>query len=183
MGLVLTGSVTGLAFPDWLLRLQVLRFRPLAMNQQAWANIPRPTGVLGRVYDILSSRYFDHFIVVCIIANIAVIAATSYNEPFSTTVVLDLLNKSFTTVFLVEAVSKLMVMGAYQYCTDNWNKLDLTIALFSFPDLFSRPRSFDTASGLSVGVESVRIFRVCRIFKLLRVRKHDISLSSANEHE
>jgi hypothetical protein len=120
------------------------------------------------VYDVISSHAFELAIMVCISLNIVVLASTSYGEAHVATWSLDYLNKSFTIIFLAEATAKIVVMGPWAYWSDNWHKFDAAIIFASVPELFRYPQM--DAGPSSIGIESIRIFRVCRIFKLLRVR-------------
>ena len=137
------------------------------------------------VFRIVSSRYFEYTIMIAILINMGLMCLTYYNEPTFWTIFLTCANLFFTLVFVVELMLKLVGLGPGKYWADRWNRLDVVIvvgsmlsapiSLYSLYVLItgqsiSRIGNFPLELLVNAGpvVTIVRIFRVGRIFKLVK---------------
>ena len=70
----------------------------------------------------------------------------------------------FTSVFVLEAVAKLVALNPTNYFVDNWNVLDFIIVIGSIVDV--------ALAGASVSIGFLRLFRIARIAKLASFKLH-----------
>lgn len=127
--------------------------------------VPKPKDAFRKIpFAIISHRYFDPFIMGCIVMNVMVMAARWYDEPDSWIKIQDDINLAFTMVFIAEAALKIVAMGFKEYWRNSWNKFDFIIVVGSILDL--------TASFLSAAfVRLIRLFRISRMFRLIKSLK------------
>ena len=83
-------------------------------------------------------------------------------QPDTYSSVLEYISLGFTSVFLSEAIIKLLALG-WKYFKDPWNQFDFLIVLVSLPDFVP---NVDIP-----GAAVFRIFRIGRLFKLVRGAK------------
>jgi len=108
--------------------------------------------------------YFDAFILLVIIVNVAFQAVDRYPELDEQT--LDLLKQAnliFTFIFTVEVILKMIGFGAKLFWKDSWNQFDFIIVVVSLLEL-----SMVDTEGQSV-FSAMRAFRLGKIFKLFKV--------------
>ncbi|XP_014399314.1 PREDICTED: voltage-dependent T-type calcium channel subunit alpha-1I [Myotis brandtii] len=88
-----------------------------------------PTRLL--IHSMCTSHYLDIFITFVICLNVVTMSLEHYNQPMSLEIALKYCNYFFTTVFVLEAVLKLVAFGLRRFFKDRWNQLDLAIVLLS----------------------------------------------------
>ncbi|CAH1772803.1 unnamed protein product, partial [Owenia fusiformis] len=103
--------------------------------------------------------WVDLFVLLCIIANTAFMAADHHGMTEQFAYTLQIGNYFFTTVFTAEAVIKLVALGPKLYFKDTWNKFDFTIVTLSLVEL-----GLANVKGLSI----LRSFRLMRVLKLAK---------------
>jgi hypothetical protein len=110
-------------------------------------------------FRLVSWPWFDRLIAVVILANIAIMTTKHANEGDSYSVILNVSNAVFTTIFVAEAAIKLLALGLRQYFGSIWNSFDFCLAVGGIV-------STAFASG-SAGM-IMRVFRVLRVFRLVQ---------------
>ena len=136
----------------------VLRIEPLK-------KLPPPKEYFRKFpFAVISHRYFEPFVMSCIVGNVVVMASEWYGEPESWTVLKDQINLAFTAVFMAEMVLKITALGFKEYWSSSWNRFDFFIVMGSIVDL-----SFSFLSASFVRL--IRLFRVSRMFRLIKSLK------------
>jgi voltage-dependent calcium channel T type alpha-1I len=79
---------------------------------------------------------------------------------------LEVINYIFTSIFLAEALVKLLAWGVKQYFNDEWNIFDFFVALGSLIGVILQ--MFDLKFGIKGVATVLRSFRVFRLVRLLR---------------
>ena len=79
---------------------------------------------------------------------------------------LEVVNYIFTSIFLAEALVKLLAWGIKQYFNDEWNIFDFFVALGSLIGVILQ--MFDLKFGIKGVATVLRSFRVFRLVRLLR---------------
>ncbi len=82
--------------------------------------------------------------------------------------VLNYINYVFTTVFLCEAVLKLIAYGR-SYFKNTWNKFDFMVVVSSLIDVAMDMLNSSAAQFLRVGPQIARVLRVLRVSRILRL--------------
>lgn len=121
---------------------------------------------------MVSSRYFEIFVAVIIIANIIVMTISNDDIPQSTLDTLTTLNTVFSYIFICELLLKLSVFRL-NYFLSGWNVFDFFVVSASVLDIILQfsGASNEGTSALSILPQIARIFRVMRITRLLRMVK------------
>ncbi|XP_048583288.1 sodium channel protein 1 brain-like isoform X2 [Nematostella vectensis] len=118
--------------------------------------------VQDRVNKMIMDPLFDTFITGCIVLNTMFLTVEYHNMNSALRLALEIGNKVFTTIFLLEMVFKLMAFGCRGYIKSRWNIFDGFIVTISIVDLIAEAATHGYDSGLSV----LRTFRLLRVFKL-----------------
>ena len=124
----------------------------------------RPQWIL-RVASMVEQQWFTWFIMLCIVANTAVLAADQFRTPMSTVRILDGLNLFFTLVFTIEMVLKLIGMGMRAYLADAFNVLDAIVVVASLLELGSG------AEGAASAFRAIRVLRIMKMLKHIRAMR------------
>lgn len=78
---------------------------------------------------------------------------------------LEYLNYIFTSIFIIEAVIKILGQGAREYFKDAWNRFDFIVAIGSFGSIMVGLFSALKIKGATTLVRSFRLLRIFRILK------------------
>uniref|UniRef100_S4R9L3 Ion transport domain-containing protein n=1 Tax=Petromyzon marinus TaxID=7757 RepID=S4R9L3_PETMA len=78
-------------------------------------------------------------------------------------------NYVFTSVFVLEALLKLLAFGIRRYFKDRWNQLDLAIVLLSIMGIILE--EIEISASLPINPTIIRIMRVLRITRVLKLVK------------
>jgi len=107
----------------------------------------------------------SNIIQITIFLNVICMAVEFFNMPTTLILTLFVLNNTFSVIFLIECILKLMGHGWDRYIEPNANKLDFLIVCVSIIDtIFS---NVDT--GLDANfLRALRVFRILRLLKLLK---------------
>ncbi|XP_071167182.1 sodium channel protein 1 brain-like isoform X15 [Mytilus edulis] len=103
----------------------------------------------------VSDPLFDLFVTICIVLNTLFMMLEHHGQPQSLTTTLEVSNYIFTSVFILEAVLKIMSWSKF-YFKSGWNLFDFVIVL---------------ASIIDISLSDIPSFSVFRSFRLLRVLK------------
>uniref|UniRef100_A0A8C0W0A4 Voltage-dependent T-type calcium channel subunit alpha n=1 Tax=Castor canadensis TaxID=51338 RepID=A0A8C0W0A4_CASCN len=126
-----------------------------------------PTRLL--IHSMCTSHYLDIFITFIICLNVVTMSLEHYNQPTSLEIALKYCNYMFTTVFVLEAVLKLVAFGLRRFFKDRWNQLDLAIVLLSVMGITLEEIEINAA--LPINPTIIRIMRVLRIARVLKLLK------------
>ncbi|XP_015427404.1 PREDICTED: voltage-dependent T-type calcium channel subunit alpha-1I [Myotis davidii] len=126
-----------------------------------------PTRLL--IHSMCTSHYLDIFITFVICLNVVTMSLEHYNQPMSLEIALKYCNYFFTTVFVLEAVLKLVAFGVRRFFKDRWNQLDLAIVLLSVMGITLEEIEINAA--LPINPTIIRIMRVLRIARVLKLLK------------
>ena len=164
-----------------------------AKKEYAGDPIPDPWGppcIRNYWYKTAISPWFSGFITVAILVNTVTMALdyhdwglyrATYNydkaldlqvnangealsQPIALTSFLTIMNYVFTFIFVVEMIVKMIGLSLPAYWSDNFNKFDFVIVVFSIVDLVTSQLGLDGIQGLTV----LRTFRVLRVLKLAK---------------
>uniref|UniRef100_A0ABM5GF31 Voltage-dependent T-type calcium channel subunit alpha-1I isoform X2 n=1 Tax=Pogona vitticeps TaxID=103695 RepID=A0ABM5GF31_9SAUR len=121
------------------------------------------------IHSVCTSHYLDIFITFIICLNVVTMSLEHYNQPMSLETALKYCNYMFTTVFVLEAVLKLVAFGLRRFFKDRWNQLDLAIVLLSVMGITLEEIEINAA--LPINPTIIRIMRVLRIARVLKLLK------------
>ena len=124
-----------------------------------------------KVYQLVTSQYFEVFIMFCIVFNIIIMALTYEGSPSSYDTILEDINYFFTAVFIMECCLKNVGMGVRAYLYSGWNRFDLFVVSSSIVDLLMTTIGNSLFSFLRVGPQLARVLRVMRVSRLLKLVK------------
>ena len=137
--------------------------------------VPRPwkdKGFTMKLYEIVMAKWFDYFIMACIVLNVVVMAMSFNGQPDDYTLVLEVFNGIFTWIFILEMVLKLLALGLKGYFSDPWNRFDALIVSISILTMILAYGNLAGAGGLDPSIFRIfRILRVMRIFRLVKKAK------------
>ncbi|VDI64609.1 Hypothetical predicted protein [Mytilus galloprovincialis] len=103
----------------------------------------------------VSDPLFDLFVTICIVLNTLFMMLEHHGQPQELTTTLEVSNYIFTSVFILEAVLKIMSWSKF-YFKSGWNLFDFVIVI---------------ASIIDISLSDIPSFSVFRSFRLLRVLK------------
>ena len=110
-------------------------------------------------------RYFDVFIMFCIMANTFVLGFNWYMQPESYLGPIDVVNYIFMAIFTIEAIVKIIAQKK-NYFKDSWNLFDFTIVIVTIIILSLNWAGLgDSIAILSTILRTLRIGRVFRLIK------------------
>jgi len=126
--------------------------------------VPRDTKSAEAVHAVLTYRWkrlspqtpvFDFVMMLVIIVNTAMIAATHEGMPTSLANAIELTNNIALSVFAIEAAVKLFAYGVTQYFSFPWNVFDFLIVVFGIVAAI-------------VSLPGLSVFRVLRVLKMIK---------------
>jgi len=116
---------------------------------------------------VAQSRTFDIAIISCILLNTIVLAMKWVYQPTWVYQSTEFLNYVFASVFLIEAVIKIIGYGK-RYFLDGWNIFDFIVVVGSIVGII-----ISLGSEIQIGPQAtiLRAFRIMRILKLFKKNK------------
>ncbi|XP_022652390.1 voltage-dependent calcium channel type A subunit alpha-1-like isoform X3 [Varroa destructor] len=145
-----------------------------------------------KVWKVVASTPFEYFILLLIVLNTVLLMMKFHNQPPQLTRVLHYLNATFTGLFTVESLLKLVAFGIRNFFKDSWNTFDLITVIGSIIDVLvveygsgqkaiansdmeqtphPTPRNSLRQQDAEISFFNVgflRLFRAARLIKLLR---------------
>ncbi|CAK8685583.1 unnamed protein product [Clavelina lepadiformis] len=118
-----------------------------------------------KLLKVINNKIFDMIIILSIIINTIFLAIDHHGISHELENALDIGNKVFTAVFLVEACLKILAMGPITYLCDVWNIFDFVIVFISIIELIL-DLTQTSAEGTNLTV--LRTLRLLRVFRLAR---------------
>ena len=131
-----------------------------AMKAKPIRMLPPPDHTWRRpIFRLVESRFFEWFIMSCIILNTVLMACRHAKQTTTWTMLIENGNLVFTAIFAIECALKLVGLNPYQYFKRGWNRFDFALVILSFAGML----------GSIGGIAGIfRIFRVARIFRLVK---------------
>ncbi|CAG9855273.1 unnamed protein product [Phyllotreta striolata] len=129
--------------------------------------IPRPRWrPQGIVFEIVTNKKFDMFIMLFIGLNMLTMTMDHYKQKETFTKVLDSLNMIFIVIFSTECLMKVFALR-YHYFTEPWNLFDLVVVILSILGLVLS----DIIEKYFVSPTLLRVVRVAKVGRVLRLVK------------
>ena len=123
-------------------------------------------------YKVVNGNVFSGIIVICILLNTVTLSLDMYPERPELALVLDIINFVLSSIFTLELVIKLPVLGFRQYAHDLFNIFDAFVVIASLADVIVAPPRFlgfgEPAASAGGAVTAVRTVRIFRLFKLAK---------------
>ncbi|CAG0883528.1 unnamed protein product [Cyprideis torosa] len=116
-----------------------------------------------RIWQIVVSTPFEYFIMALIVMNTILLMMKYYHQSSTLEQILRYMNTSFTSLFTVECVLKMIAFGVRNFFRDRWNTFDFITVMGSIIDVVA----VEIGTGF-VNVGFLRLFRAARLIKLLR---------------
>ena len=119
-----------------------------------------------------SNKYFDGFIILCIIISSLLLAIEVPGKDSAANRVIENFDYVFTTIFLFEAAVKMAAAGLYGtkkepgYFRDGWNLMDFFIVLISLTGIITKLAKADGLSALNA-LKAIRSLRALRPLRVL----------------
>ena len=116
---------------------------------------------------IAQNKWFDGFILFCIILNTVVLAMRWYQMGTTIQFINNILNYVFAAIFTLEAIIKITAFGTL-YFSDSWNLFDFVIVIGTAIAII-----LSAAISISIGPQTsiLRAFRIGRVFRLIKKAK------------
>jgi len=149
---------------EWV---DIMRMIVKAKPDLETTNVPKGR-FLQILHSIVTSTAFDVFIMICIVLNMVQMGLTYEGESAEYTLTLLVINYIFTTIFLIEAIMKLIAFRR-SYFHSSWNVFDFIVVIGSLVDIVLTNMNTTQLSFLRVGPQLVRVLRVLRVSRLLRL--------------
>ncbi|XP_055079758.1 voltage-dependent T-type calcium channel subunit alpha-1I-like [Periophthalmus magnuspinnatus] len=121
------------------------------------------------IHTLCTNHYLDLIITFIICINVITMSLEHYNQPHSLDLALKYCNYFFTSMFVLEAVLKLIAFGFRRFFKDRWNQLDLAIVLLSVMGITLE--EIEISAALPINPTIIRIMRVLRIARVLKLLK------------
>ncbi|XP_015272064.1 PREDICTED: sodium channel protein type 5 subunit alpha-like [Gekko japonicus] len=132
-------------------------------NKKLQKPIPRPHNKYqGFLFDFISKKAFEIFILSIILLNVVVMAVEHEGESEETKSLLSNLNRVFVSIFTGECLMKIFALRHY-YFRGGWNIFDFVVVILSITSLAA-----STLEGLFPPT-LLRVIRLVRITRLLRL--------------
>uniref|UniRef100_A0A1I8GAZ5 Voltage-dependent T-type calcium channel subunit alpha-1G n=1 Tax=Macrostomum lignano TaxID=282301 RepID=A0A1I8GAZ5_9PLAT len=123
------------------------------------------------IHSFVDSKYFDLVIATIIGLNVITMAMEFYLMPKELDYALKTANYIFTSVFIIEAVCKVVALGAKRYFKDRWNQLDVLIVVLSVSGIVLEEMEAKIIPINPTIIRVMRVLRIARVLKLLKMAK------------
>ena len=151
----------------WLdMQKQIIKAKPSFYTEKAPKNY-----IQLKFYEIINNKYFEIFIICCIIINIIQMGLIYEGASKNYLEALEVFNLIFTIIFIIEAILKILALGLRTYFHSSWNKFDFFVVLTSLVDIILNFIGKEFLYILRIGPQLARIFRVLRVSRLVKLIK------------
>jgi len=123
------------------------------------------------IHNVVTSKYFDLAIAAVIGLNVVTMAMEFYKMPQELVYTLRVFNYFFTSVFVIESISKVVALGMRRYIKDKWNQLDMAIVILSIIGIILEEMEADLIPINPTIMRVMRVMRIARVLKLLKMAK------------
>lgn len=140
---------------QWVLAQKVLLRSRIPVTPQC------PRNIIRKVCFVISQNpFFDWFFFTLIVLSSILLSMYYYGMPRAFRDALDWTGTAIIVLFTVEMIVKVLALNPKVYWRDAWNRVDITIVVLSW-----------VAFGIGNGTSVVHVFRVARLFLLMRKLK------------
>jgi len=151
--------------------VEMMKF--IIRTKRVTSPIPISTHMQTLALRLINNRYFNAFIVGCIIGNALAMAMAYAEASESYVAALERINQVFTGVFVLEACLKLYALSPSGYFADKWNCFDFFVVITSLLDLVLNLTLLQGGGNKMLTVapqlaRTLRILRVSRLFRLIK---------------
>lgn len=112
-------------------------------------------------------RFFtnDNIMLVLVLINTSIIFISGFVPNQEGTLLI--IDTVFTLLFLVEAVTKIQVLGFSEYWSDGWNRFDFIIVLLALPSCINIFGVVLPGTGILLSLRTLRAFKSFRLLKFI----------------
>ncbi|XP_048366459.1 sodium channel protein type 5 subunit alpha-like [Sphaerodactylus townsendi] len=136
-------------------------------NKKLQKPVPRPQNYCqGLLFDIISKKAFDIFILSLIFLNVVVMAVEHEGQGEETEKLLSKINVVFVTIFTGECLMKMFALRHY-YFRDSWNIFDFVIVILSITSSAATSRALAELFPPTL-LRVIRLIRISRLLRLVR---------------
>ncbi|KAL4477034.1 hypothetical protein ABPG72_011731 [Tetrahymena utriculariae] len=146
--------------------------RMIVKSTPDFNSLKKPTNKIRYIlWQFVRSSYVEIFIIFCILCNIVTMAMVYDTSPQSYDLILNDLNIFFTSVFITEAIIKIIAFGPQGYFFNGWNQFDFFVVCASIVDIVTIYMGRQLVAFLRAGPQIARVLRVLRVSRLLKLIK------------
>lgn len=150
---------------DWIeVQKMVLKSKPALIHCSSSDN-----SFKSKVHKLVSSTFFKIFMLVIILINTVQMAMTYEGSSKTYALALNIVNDICTYVFIIEALLKIIALGAKGYFQSHWNKFDFFVVLCSITFIITRQYLNQNLQILKLGPQLFRVLRVLRISRIVKL--------------
>ena len=129
---------------------------------------------------LMSNKWFDRFILFMILASTLRLILDTIISGYESVLTFDILDAVFNTLFLLEALIKIIALGFVMdegsYLRDNWNKIDIIIVICSIFDFVNLIQKYIIGVQGSSSYQFLKVLRLLRTLRPLRFISHNVQL-------
>ncbi len=119
-------------------------------------------------YNIVTiDNVFDKLVFFIILSNLLTMTLEFESSTLLYTQILEYLGISFTLIFILEALLKLIAFGAEDYFNESWNRFDFIVVITGIIDIFFSMYPIGDANTSFLGI--FKTFQIIRILRIIRV--------------
>jgi hypothetical protein len=126
-------------------------------------------GFRKKISDIVSSKFFENFIISIIVANMITMGLDYQGSSENFRNNLDIFNLLFSVIFILESFFKILALGIKDYFYLGWNKFDFFVVIASLLDILFKYTNTNVYFLKSFQI--IRVLRVLRVTRVLRLVK------------
>lgn len=151
--------------------VEMMKF--IIRTKRVTSPVPISTYMQTLALRLVNNRYFNTFIVGCIMGNAAAMAMAYAEASENYVAALERINQAFTGVFVLEACLKMYALSPPGYFADKWNCFDFFVVITSLLDLVLNLTLLKGGGNKMLTVapqlaRTLRILRVSRLFRLIK---------------
>jgi len=148
----------------------IMKLKP-KMRQQGPENPIRQI-----LFRVSNHPWFEYIITCVIVLNVASMAVKHYDQTDCFSAGMFWANVAFGSIFVIEAIIKIIGLGPRWYFRDAWNVFDFAVVALSVAttilDIMNKEFYCKKEKGEAVanvpGLQILRVFRIARVFRLVR---------------
>ena len=142
--------------------LKAMKTNPIIKPTVDWVNI---TKFRNWCIILTEHRFFDLFIMICILANTFILGFNWYMQPESYKDPIEVINYIFMAIFTIEAIVKIIAQKK-EYFRDNWNLFDFTVVVGTI--IILTLNWVGIGDSISIFGTILRTLRIGRVFRLIK---------------
>ncbi|KRX08462.1 hypothetical protein PPERSA_12943 [Pseudocohnilembus persalinus] len=120
------------------------------------------------LFKIVTNRFFDPFILLCIIINTIVFMLVYHRQNDELADIISAINIVFLVIFTLECVIKIIAFKSY-YFFDSWNIFDFVVVILTLIGVILE--YLQVIQNIGSATSIIRTFRIARVLKLIKRAK------------